>query len=127
MRASVDVSFASNVETIRSPLWYHRIRMRRKLCERLRPLGQLLVKVRRGRPSSNAARPPVPSKALSEHPCVEVTLRSGDRRAGTFVEIVTYASEAEIARWERDPDGDVRGTGLTWRSAVPAKKKRRAA
>jgi hypothetical protein len=101
--------------------------MRRKLWERLRPLRDLVTKIRRGRPSPNAARPAVPSKVLPQEPCVEVTLRSGDRRAGTFVEIVTYASEAEITRWKRDLDGDVRGTGLTWRNAVPPKKKRRAA
>ena len=48
--------------------------MRRKVWERLRPLGDLLVKIRRGRPSPNAARLAVPSKVLPEEPSVEVTL-----------------------------------------------------
>jgi hypothetical protein len=100
--------------------------MRDKIWNTLQPLRAALDKVRSGTPAT-AFRFAVPGRAFADEPRWEISLQDGDRDADTHVEIVTYASADEIADWERHPDAEIRGTGLSWRNAAPAKKKRRAA
>ncbi|MFY9780834.1 MAG: hypothetical protein WAJ85_10025 [Candidatus Baltobacteraceae bacterium] len=99
---------------------------RDKIWDKLQPLRQALDKVRSAAPPG-AGRFELPGRKFTDEPRWEVVLQDGDRDEGTFVEIVTYASAAEIADWQRRPDAEIRGTGMTWRQAVPAKKRRRAA
>lgn len=96
--------------------------LRDSFWDKLRPLRQALSKVR-----TRADDLRLPAARAWPSSCWKVTLRDGDREAGTHVEIVTYATDAEVAQWQRNPDAEIRGTGLTWRHAVPAKKLRRAA
>jgi hypothetical protein len=99
--------------------------IRDKIWNKLQPLRQVLSKVRNWPPG--AGRFELPGRTFGEEPRWEVIFRDGDPDEGTFVEIVTFATEAEITDWQRRPDAEIRGTALTWRHAVPAKKKMRAA
>jgi hypothetical protein len=97
-----------------------------KIWDKLQPLREVLGKARNPAPPS-AGRSELPRRTFAEEPRWEVILQDGDRDEGTFVEIVTYATEGEMLAWQREPDREIRGTGLAWRHAAPAKKRRRAA
>lgn len=100
--------------------------IRAKIWNTLEPLRAALDKVRNGT-QAGGFRFAVPGRTFAEEPRWEVIFRDGDLEAETYVEVVTYATQAEIAEWQRRPDAEIRGTGMTWRNTGPAKKKRRAA